>query len=92
MARVPRATISVSQCISPNPRPRARMVGKKGPFGTGMPSTLPNWPTRMSTPTPALKPVSTGSEMKLARNPRRRMAARRRKTPVRKARVAAGTI
>ena len=42
-----------------------------GPFSTGMPRTLPNCPTKMTSPMPALKPVSTGSEIKLARKPRR---------------------
>jgi hypothetical protein len=41
---------------------------------------------------PALKPVNTGREMKLARNPSRRNEASNRKTPTRKASVAAGMM
>jgi len=37
--------------------------------------------TMITTPMPALNPISTGSEMKLATNPRRRIAATIRMAP-----------
>ena len=43
----------------------------------------------MTTPIPALKPDSTGSEMKLARKPTRKMDATTSRTPTIKARLAA---
>ena len=45
----------------------------------------------MISPTPALKPVRTGSEMKLATTPRRRTEASTSMIPTRKASVAEAT-
>ena len=46
-----------------------------------MPSSFGIWSTTITIAMPALKPVSTGAEMKSARNPRRRAAAASRVTP-----------
>ena len=44
---------------------------KKPVFSIWMPSSLGTWSTTITSPMPDLKPVSTGSEMKLATKPRR---------------------
>ena len=67
------------------------MVWRTGPFSTGMPSTLPSCPTRMTSPMPALNPVSTGSEIKLARKPRRSSPASSKNAPTSSASVEAAT-
>jgi hypothetical protein len=46
-------------------------LAKKPSPSTGTPSTLPSWLAAITSPIPALKPASTGEEMKSARNPRR---------------------
>jgi hypothetical protein len=62
-----------------------------------MPAPSPNsfgiWSTMMTSPMPALKPISTGSEMKLARKPSRSTEASASRRPTSSVRVArAGTI
>ena len=58
---------------------------------TGMPSTLPSWPTMISSPVPALKPARIGAETRLARNPARSSPATRRMTPAKMANSAAAS-
>ena len=54
---------------------------KKPPLVKCTPSSLGSWSTTMTRPMPALKPVSTGSEMNLATPPSRNSAASSRMTP-----------
>jgi hypothetical protein len=56
-------------------------LAKKVSPSTGTPSTLPSWLAAMTSPIPALKPASTGEEMKSARNPRRNSPAIARTPP-----------
>ncbi len=53
-----------------------------------MPRSFGTWSITITTPMPALKPVRTGSEMKFATNPRRRMRAASRIAPVSAASIA----
>ena len=55
---------------------------KKSPSVFSMPSNFGTWPTMIVSARPMMKPFSTGSEMKLARNPRRRIPAARARMPV----------
>ena len=57
-----------------------------------MPSSLGIWSRTMTQPIPALKPVRTGVEMKLATKPRRSSEAATRIRPVSAERVAAAVI
>ncbi len=82
----------VSQWIWPRFCSSDTIVWRMGPFSNASPVTFPSWPTKITTPMPALKPVSTGVEMKLAMKPRRRTPANSRKRPARKASVAAGMM
>ena len=52
------------------------------------PSNFGIWSSTMTNAIPALKPIKTGSEMKLATKPNRRSAASRRMAPTRRVRVA----
>jgi hypothetical protein len=88
-ARVPRATARVGQDNSgrwPKIEPTSR---KKPSLWKWMPSSLGTWSTTMTKPTPALNPVSTGSEMKFARKPMRRTRATMSIRPTRMESVAA---
>jgi xylose dehydrogenase (NAD/NADP) len=51
----------------------------------GTPSTLPSWLAAITRPMPALKPASTGEEMKSARNPSRSRPAASRSRPTSRA-------
>ncbi len=53
-----------------------------------IPSSLGTWSRTITRPTPALKPVSTGTEMKLATNPRRISLARSSIAPTSAVKVA----
>ncbi len=70
-AKVPRATPSVAHDSSGTCATIETTSRKKPSLWMWMPSSLGNWSTTMTKPTPALNPVSTGSEMKLARKPSR---------------------
>ncbi len=74
-ARVPRATPSVGQDSSGAWATIEATSRKKPSLWMWIPSSLGSWSTTMTNPTPALNPVSTGSEMKLAAKPRRRTRA-----------------
>jgi hypothetical protein len=62
-----------------------RTLAKKSSPSTGTPSTLPSWLAAMTNPMPALKPASTGDEMKSARNPRCSRPATKRMPPTSRA-------
>jgi hypothetical protein len=90
-ARVPRATANVGHessgtCVTIEATSR-----KKPSLWIWMPSSLGNWSATITKPTPALNPVSTGSEMKLARKPKRRMRAAMSIKPTSSERVADAT-
>ena len=70
----------------------ASRLWKKVPLGKWMPSSLGTWSSTMTSPIPALKPISTGSEMKLATKPSRSSEASRRMAPTRKVSVAEALI
>ena len=53
-----------------------------------IPRSLGSWSRTMTRPIPALKPVSTGSEIRLATTPRRNRPASSRNAPTKSARVA----
>lgn len=56
-------------------------MAKKLSPSTGTPSSFPSWLAAMNSPMPALKPASTGEEMKSARNPRCRRPAAASRPP-----------
>jgi hypothetical protein len=70
-ASPPRARATVAGLASPSCRSADHAWAKKLSPSTRTPSTLPSWLAAMTSPMPALKPASTGEEMKSARNPRR---------------------
>jgi len=57
-------------------------LAKKSPDEPETPSSLGTWPMMMVNANPMMKPLSTGSEMKLAKKPRRRSPASSAATPV----------
>ena len=61
---------------------------KKSPEPFDTPRSLGTWPIMIVKARPMMKPLSTGSEMKLATKPRRARPATRARTPVVMARVA----
>jgi hypothetical protein len=71
----------VAGLASPSGSSADHSLAKKLSPSTGTPSTLPSWLAAMYSPMPALKPASTGEEMKSARNPRRSRPAAARKPP-----------
>ena len=87
-ARSPPPTRSVGRDASPTCRTIATTSRKKPVFTMWNPRSFGTWSTMMTSPSPALKPVRTGSEMRFATAPRRRTRARRRMTPTRTESVA----
>ena len=65
---------------------------KKPVFAKWTPSSFGSWSTTITRPMPDLKPVSTGSEMKEATNPRRRSDASPSRTPTSTDSVAAAAM
>jgi hypothetical protein len=61
---------------------------RKFPFAKWTPSSFGTWSSTITVPIPALKPISTGSEMKFATKPRRSSEASARKPPTRSVNVA----
>jgi hypothetical protein len=61
---------------------KSHACSKKLPFPFSNPKTLGSWPTMMVSASPTMNPFITGSEMKLARNPRRNSPASSAITPV----------
>ncbi len=55
---------------------------KKSPLPFSIPRSFGTWPMMIVRASPTMKPFRTGSEMKLARKPRRRTPAIRAASPV----------
>ena len=77
-----RPTSSVRPCVSPRWVITPHSCSKKSPSSFSMPNSFGTWPMMMVRARPMMKPLSTGSEMKLARNPRRSSPAPSASTPV----------
>ncbi len=88
-AMVPTPTRSVGQEVSGMLRKRAARLRKKPVLGKWTPRSFGSWSNTMTSPIPALKPTSTGSEMKSATKPSRRSEATTRTPPTRRASAAA---
>ena len=73
--KVAAATASVSSEVSGMCCTTLSRSGKKPCLVMWMPSSLGTWSSTITRPIPALKPVSTGVEMKFATKPRRSAAA-----------------
>ena len=84
----PPPTSTVQPLVSPSSRMMCQSWAKKSPEPFDTPRSLGTWPIMMVMARPMMKPLSTGSEMKLATNPRRANPATRARTPVVMARVA----
>ena len=87
-AKVAVATASVAPDAAGNCCRVAARSAKKPCFAMWMPNSLGNWSSTMTSPMPALNPVSTGAEMKLATNPSRSSRAASRIAPTSTASVA----
>ena len=74
-------TARVAKDVSGISRTVASKFWTKLPLGKCTPRILGIWSSTITRPIPALKPTSTGSEMKLAMNPIRRTEANTRKPP-----------
>jgi hypothetical protein len=61
---------------------RSQSFSKKLPLPFSTPNSSGSCPTTMVRASPMMKPLRTGSEMKLARKPRRRSPATRARNPV----------
>ena len=57
--------------VAPRPPRNPTTSSKKSPSTLSMPNSFGSWPTMIVSARPMMKPFSTGSEMKLARNPSR---------------------
>ena len=75
------ATASVGSDVSGTCAKVAITFLTKEPLAMWKPSSLGSWSRMMTTPIPALNPIRTGSEMKLATKPRRRAHAATRIAP-----------
>ena len=91
-SNVAAATARVSREVAGISWMRLRMSLKNPCLVMCIPSSFGTWSRMMTSPIPALKPVRTGVEMKLATNPRRSAEARSRSTPVSADRVATAVI
>ena len=87
-AKVASASINVSPEVWGRCCTRLTRSAKKPCLSMCTPSSLGNWSSTITRPMPALKPVSTGVEMKLATKPRRSTAAATSNTPTSSASVA----
>ncbi len=74
-------TMSVGRWVWLRPPMNPKSSSKKSPSTFSIPNSLGNWPTMMVSARPMMKPFRTGSEMKLARNPRRARPATRARRP-----------
>ena len=75
-------TASVSASVSPSPLSTPQACSKKSPSALSMPNSFGTWPMMIVSASPTMKPLITGSEMKLARKPRRRIPASSAAIPV----------
>ena len=82
------ATASVGSDVSGRCATVASRFWTKEPLGMWKPRSFGSWSSTMTTPIPALKPTSTGSEMKLATKPSRRIDAATRIAPTSRVSVA----
>ena len=83
---IPRATVGSDACGMACRVPNR--LWTKVPLGRCTPISLGTWSRTMTSAIPALKPINTGSEMKLAMKPNRRSEARSRIAPTRRVSVA----
>jgi hypothetical protein len=83
----PSPTARVNQCIRPSWVTRCHSCSKKFPDPFGTPSILGTWPTMMVSASPTMNPLSTGSEIRFARNPSRSTPASTASRPVVRANV-----
>jgi hypothetical protein len=90
-ANVAIATNSVVVFVSGSFSKMCHTSRKKPSLWILIPTSLGNWSTTITSPMPALKPVSTGSEMKFARKPSLKIRATSRIAPTRIASVAVAT-
>ena len=67
-------TTSVGSWVAPRPPMNPTSSSKKSPSTLSMPNSFGSCPTMIVRARPMMKPLSTGSEMKLARKPRRSQA------------------
>ena len=54
---------------------KSQTLSKKSPLPDSTPNSFGTWPAMIVSDKPTMKPLSTGSEMKLATKPRRRRPA-----------------
>ena len=80
-ASVARPTASVRSEVAGRCCAIARRSAKKPCLAMCSPNSLGTWSSTMTSAIPALKPVSTGVEMKVATNPSRRIRAAIRNAP-----------
>ena len=83
-----RPTASVRRCVSPSFVTRSQSFSKKSPEPLSTPNSAGSWPTMIVSARPMTNPLSTGSEMRLATNPRRASPATTPQSPVATARPA----
>ena len=81
-------TISVGTDVSGTAWIVAAMLRRNPVFTMWTPSSFGTWSSTMTSPMPALKPTRTGSEMKFAMKPKRRIAATTRIAPTKSVSVA----
>ena len=91
-ATLPPPIAAVGQSISPRCESADHSLSKKWSPVWSIPSSLPSWPTAIRSPVPALKPASTGCEMKSAMKPSLSSPAASSSTPVSTASVEAAVI
>jgi hypothetical protein len=75
-------TSTVRHCAWPSRVTTSQNCWKKLPEPLSTPSSLGTWPMMMVSARPMMKPFSTGSEMKLARNPSRATPAASARMPI----------
>ena len=64
-------TASVARLVSPSAETRSQACSKKSPSPFSTPNSFGSCPMMIVSASPTMKPLSTGSEMKPARKPRR---------------------
>ena len=77
-----RPTTSVRPWVSPSSVRTSQSCSKKLPSPFSMPNSFGTWPMMIVSARPTMKPLSTGSEMKLARKPSRSSPATSAASPV----------
>ena len=78
----PSPIASVAACVSPSLPSRSQSCSKKSPSPFSTPNSFGTWPMMIVSARPTMKPLSTGSEMKLARKPSRSSPATSATMPV----------